>query len=116
MLKYDPEKAPKPAVWLAADEQERIDACLRWHQKARVELPNELLHAAMHAAVENQLAEKLPSVVRAIPRLMQACVDTTPFMPWPQRLPTTSSRCNAVRSDQPTRPPPKLSTTQPSTA
>ncbi len=71
MLKYNPEKAPNPEVWLAAEEDERIDAVLHWHRKARVELPNEMLHALVHVVVENQLAEEHPPVVSAIPRLMQ---------------------------------------------
>ena len=71
ILTYDPEQTPLPNVWLAADEQVRIDAVVRWHREARVELPNELLHAVVHVVVENQLAEELPSVVMAIPRLMR---------------------------------------------
>lgn len=71
MFTYDPEQAPVPDVWLAVDEHERLEAVLRWHKKARVELPNEMLHAVVHTIIENQLAEEVPSVVRAIPRLMQ---------------------------------------------
>lgn len=71
MCTYDPEQAPVPDVWLAIDEHERLEAVLLWHKKARVELPNEMLHAVVHTIIENQLAEEVPSVVRAIPRLMQ---------------------------------------------
>lgn len=71
MLKYDPNRTPKSAVWLSAGEQERIDAVMTWHLDAGIELPNHVLHAVFHVTVENQLAEGLDSVVRAIPRLMK---------------------------------------------
>jgi hypothetical protein len=63
--------APNRDVWLATDEQERIDAVLKSHRLARIELPNKQLHASVHSIVENQLAEKVASVVEAMPRLMK---------------------------------------------
>lgn len=41
------------------------------HRRARVELPNARLHAALHVVVENQLAANDEPVVRALARLMK---------------------------------------------
>lgn len=71
MLKYDPERAPDPQAWLDADEHERMEAVRKWHKKARVEVPNLSLHASLHLIIENQLAENIDSVVRALSRVMQ---------------------------------------------
>ena len=71
MLAYDPENPPEPDEWLSADESERIMVVQHWHKQARVKLPNEKAHAVFHVIVENQIAENLESVVRAVPRLMQ---------------------------------------------
>ena len=67
---YDPEIVPDPTAWLALDEQERIRLAEAHHQAARVRLPNVKAHAIFHAIVENQIAEELESVVRAMARLM----------------------------------------------
>ena len=71
MLTYNPENPPEPDDWLSADESERIVVVQQWHKQARVKLPNEKAHAVFHVIVENQLAENLESVVRAVPRLMK---------------------------------------------
>jgi len=42
------------------DPQERIVLVEQYHKKARVVLPNRVMHATMHAVVENQLAEGIP--------------------------------------------------------
>jgi hypothetical protein len=55
-VQYDPLKAPEPKEWLALGEQERIDVVQDYHRRARVRLPNEKLHAVMHAVIENQIA------------------------------------------------------------
>ena len=70
MLTYDPEQKPDCESWLAADESERILAVQHWHKLAKVKLPNQKTHAAFHVIVENQIAEELDCVCRAIPRLM----------------------------------------------
>lgn len=57
--RYDPERAPEPAEWLALDEQVRIELAEEHHRLARVKLPNLKAHAVFHAIVENQLAEDL---------------------------------------------------------
>ena len=69
MTHYDPEFAPDPIEWLALDEQERIQLAEAHHHDARIELPNAKIHAVFHAIVENQIAESLEPVVRAMARL-----------------------------------------------
>ena len=69
MNRYDPDHAPNPSEWLALDEQERIWLVEEHHRVARVKLPNLTAHAAFHTVVENQLAENLEPVVRAMARL-----------------------------------------------
>ena len=71
MTHYDPEVQPTPAEWLALDEQLRIELVEKHHRAARETLPNVKAHAAFHAIVENQIAEGLESVVRAMARLMK---------------------------------------------
>ena len=71
MRQYDPEVAPDPAQWLALDEQERIDMAEAHHRAARIKLPNATIHAVFHAIVENQIAEGLEPVVRAMARLQR---------------------------------------------
>jgi hypothetical protein len=66
---YDPKVAPDPAEWLALDEQERIHLAEAHHRAARIKLPSIKAHAAFHAIVENQIAEGLEPVVRAMARL-----------------------------------------------
>lgn len=69
MTHYDPEIAPAPAAWLALDEQERIKLVQSSHRTSRIKLPNVKAHAAIHAIVENQIAEGLEPIVRAMARL-----------------------------------------------
>jgi hypothetical protein len=67
--RYDPDHAPDPEQWLALDEQERIQLVEKHHRVARIKLPNVKAHAIFHTIVENQIAENLESVVRAMARL-----------------------------------------------
>jgi hypothetical protein len=53
---YDPLEAPDPEEWLELDEQERIDLVRDYHRRAGIRLPNEKLHATLHAIVEAQIA------------------------------------------------------------
>ena len=69
MTHYDPEVQPDPTEWLALDEQERIQLAEAHHRAARIKLPNAKVHAVFHAIVENQIAEGLEPVVRAMARL-----------------------------------------------
>ena len=69
MYQYDPALAPNPEEWLALDEQDRIQLIEQYHRRAREKLPNLAAHAIFHSIVENQIAEKLEPVLRAIARL-----------------------------------------------
>jgi hypothetical protein len=69
MRKYDPERMPDAVEWLALDEQERIALVEAYHREAKVKLPNVKMHAAVHAVVENQIAEGHEPVIRAMSRL-----------------------------------------------
>ncbi len=71
MDRYDPSQPPEPGKWLELDEQERIMLVEDHHRRARTELPNARLHAALHVVVENQLAANDEPVVRAQARLME---------------------------------------------
>jgi hypothetical protein len=67
--RYDPDNAPDPTEWLALEELTRIQLVEEHHRRARTKLPNLKAHAVFHAIVENQLAENLDPVVRAMTRL-----------------------------------------------
>ena len=69
MYQYDPEHAPDSAEWLELDEQERIILIEDYHRIARIKLPNLTAHAVFHSIVENQIAEGLEPVLRAMVRL-----------------------------------------------
>ena len=75
MNRYDPLNEPKPDEWLAIDDQERVSLIAGFHKKAGVHLPNHTLHAAMHAVVENQLAEGVPVPCETLSRLIQEGLD-----------------------------------------
>lgn len=68
---YDPDIAPDPETWLALSEAERLRLVSDYHDQAGDELPNIQLHAAIHAVVENQLAEGYVPAVEALERLMR---------------------------------------------
>lgn len=53
---YDPLDTPDPDDWLELDEGERLELVLDHHRQARVELPNEQVHAVFHVIIENQAA------------------------------------------------------------
>lgn len=75
MNSYYPNNAPDPEVWLALDEQIRIDLVEKHHRLARIKLQNLTVHAVLHSIIENQIAGKLESVVRAIDRLTAEGLD-----------------------------------------
>ena len=66
---YDPETAPDATEWLDLEEDERIHRISAYHRQARIKLPNLNIHAAMHAVVENQIAEELQTVRETVVRL-----------------------------------------------
>ncbi len=68
---YDPDVAPKPDIWLALSEADRLDSIIEYHDAARVRVPSVRAHAAIHVVVENQLAEGLPPVVETYERLLR---------------------------------------------
>jgi hypothetical protein len=75
MKNYYPLRDPNSTEWLNLDEQERIGLVTDYHRKKRIELPNRMVHAAFHTAVENQLAEGIPDVRDALTRLMGEGLD-----------------------------------------
>lgn len=56
MRSYDPLRTPDPDEWQSLEDWDRIDRVIAYHRRARVKLPNELLHATIHVIVENQVA------------------------------------------------------------
>ena len=69
---YDPNIAPDAKAWLAADEMALTDLVQRFHDEARIRMPNARAHASLHVMVENQaaLGERTP-VADALVRLMR---------------------------------------------
>lgn len=66
-LSYDPDVAPDPETWLAAEEQVRMMACMQYHSRAGIEFDpetNPRLHAVLHTILENQIAGGAPPRVR----------------------------------------------------
>ena len=55
-LQYDPHEHLISEAWLALDESERMQLVRRYHRKQRIRLPNETIHATIHAIVESQVA------------------------------------------------------------
>jgi len=66
---YNPDVAPDPREWLALPESERIRLAQSYHVAARVKVPSMKAHAAIHAAVENQVASGYGPSRRAVVRL-----------------------------------------------
>jgi hypothetical protein len=56
MLEYDPMMAPDRTEWLEADENDRIHAVLQFHDGDLNDDKRDRAHAAIHAAVETQIA------------------------------------------------------------
>jgi len=69
METYDPASAPDAAEWLELEEEERIDLVASYHRREKVKLPRLQVHAALHAVVENQIAEELQPVRETVARL-----------------------------------------------
>jgi len=71
--KYNPEKAPDPEAWLELDEFERIDLIQSFIEMNETDVPEEAkrLHAAIHAAVENQLAMAIEPASETVTRLVR---------------------------------------------
>ena len=73
---YDPLVGPDPGDWLATGEQQRLDVITRYHRRKGFAAERIVLHATIHAVVENQIAEgdQLP-VRRILRRLMAEGLD-----------------------------------------
>ena len=56
ITEYDPLDEPEPQLWLAMDEQQRIDLVSAYHRRAGISLPNDKVHAVIHVIDENQIA------------------------------------------------------------
>ncbi|MCD6499864.1 MAG: DUF1841 family protein [Deltaproteobacteria bacterium] len=74
-MHYDPLFEPEPESWMQLDEQERIALVLKQHARTGAELPNAMLHAAIHAVVENQLAMNDNRVRHTLDRLLGEGLD-----------------------------------------
>jgi hypothetical protein len=76
MKRYDPLKPPDPEAWLALDELERVNLVRQYHVRARVKLPNDKVHAVIHATIETQAAmgDELP-VRKTLARLIEEGLD-----------------------------------------
>ena len=76
MERYDPLVALDSEQWQSLDEAERIDLVQKYHRRAHVRLPNPVIHAAIHTAVENQvsLGDEVPAH-RTLGRLMREGLD-----------------------------------------
>ena len=69
MTDYDPLIGPDPDEWHALDDLEQVDQVLAYHRRAGTELPNEMLHATIHATVESQVT--LGSEIPVAPTLQR---------------------------------------------
>lgn len=66
-MHYDAMRDPDPRQWLALSEAERVTACERHHiplPRGHAPVANLRLHSAVHATVENQIAQDAPPEVR----------------------------------------------------
>jgi hypothetical protein len=75
-MRYDANDQPHSASWLELDENDRVDAVMDYHRRAKVKVENLELHAMTHVVVENQVAlgEATP-VPATLNRLMQEGLD-----------------------------------------
>lgn len=73
MNRYDPDVPPDPQAWLAMDESSRISLINSCHASHGEFGESLLAHAAMHAAIETQLASSEPvEATQALQRLVDA--------------------------------------------
>jgi hypothetical protein len=66
--KYDPNGEVDPAAWLGLDESERLRLAVHRHG-SELSAAAAASHAAIHTAVETQLAEGAPEASAALARL-----------------------------------------------
>ena len=75
---YEPSEPVDPEWWMSFDEDEQIELALEHHESdacIHEPTPQPTLHAAMHAAIECQLAEDWEPAVTHLRRLVDAGVD-----------------------------------------
>ncbi|HEY4922515.1 MAG TPA: DUF1186 domain-containing protein [Xanthobacteraceae bacterium] len=72
---YDPLIEPDSGQWTALDEDERLRLVKDYHRRAGIDLPQEDLHASIHAAVENQIAELDERTYRKLDALIAEGLD-----------------------------------------
>ncbi|MBI5509545.1 MAG: DUF1841 family protein [Deltaproteobacteria bacterium] len=68
---YDAQQGPDADLWRILEEEERLRAVVEHHRQlkgAHARLESIQAHAAMHVAVENQLADDQPLAVRVTMR------------------------------------------------
>jgi len=69
-MRYDPDKHVPAAEWLALDESEQHRIVQRYHKHAGLSLPSSRVHAAIHAAIETQIAQGHGPATQALERVM----------------------------------------------
>jgi hypothetical protein len=71
--RYNPEQAPDPEAWLEMDEYERIELVQSFVEINETDIPEDAkkIHAAIHAAVENQVAMAVELVPATMARLVR---------------------------------------------
>jgi hypothetical protein len=74
-MRYDPDRPVEAAEWLSLDEMERQARVEGSHKRAKVRLPSLRMHAIMHVAIENQLAEGHAAAAKALERLLAEGLD-----------------------------------------
>lgn len=74
-MEYDALAAPNPVEWNAFEEGERLAAIIEYHENIGDDLPNQNLHAAFHAIVENQIAMGEDAPTKALKHLMTEGLD-----------------------------------------
>ena len=66
---------PDPDLWVALDEEERIDLVMAYHRGAGIRLPRAKAHAVYHVIVESQIADPKLPVRSTAQRLMSEGLD-----------------------------------------
>lgn len=74
-MPYDPEVRPDPNDWLAMPELDRHEAVQRYHTRTNFQGESLKMHAVIHVAIENQLAEGHPAATTAMDRLITEGLD-----------------------------------------
>ena len=70
MQHYNPMKAPNRRSWLSMDEGERVELIRQYHEENGDYGESLNAHAAIHCAVETQIAMETPVVCEALVRLL----------------------------------------------